>query len=123
MSGGEAKLLGRWGEALVADDLRKRGCTILASGYRSRFGEIDLIAADQNYLCFVEVKLRKSAAFGGAGEFVDRRKQNKLRLTAELYLSCHQTRLQPRFDVIEVYAPQGTDTKAPRVRHIENAFF
>ena len=46
MSGGEAKLLGRWGEALVADDLRKRGCTILASGYRSRFGEIDLIAAD-----------------------------------------------------------------------------
>ena len=71
----------------------------------------------------MEVKLRKSAAFGGAGEFVDRRKQNKLRLTAELYLSCHQTRLQPRFDVIEVYAPQGTDTKAPRVRHRENAFF
>ena len=71
----------------------------------------------------MEVKLRKSAAFGGAGEFVDRRKQDKLRLTAELYLSQHPTRLQPRFDVIEVYAPQGTDTKAPRVRHIENAFF
>ena len=123
MSGQESRLLGRWGEALAAEHLRRAGYQILAANWRSRFGEIDLIAADQNYLCFVEVKLRKSAAFGGAGEFVDRRKQNKLRSTAELYLSCHQTRLQPRFDVIEVYAPQGTDTKAPRVRHIENAFF
>ena len=123
MSGQESRLLGRWGEALAAEHLRRAGYQILAANWRSRFGEIDLIAADQNYLCFVEVKLRKSAAFGGAGEFVDRLKQNKPRLTAELYLSCHQTRLQPRFDVIEVYAPQGTDTKAPRVRHIENAFF
>ena len=123
MSGQASRLLGRWGEALAADHLRRAGYQLLAANWRSRFGEIDLIAADQNYLCFVEVKLRKSAAFGGAGEFVDRRKQSKLRLTAELYLSCHQTRLQPRFDVIEVYAPQGTDTKAPRVRHIENAFF
>ena len=123
MSGQESRLLGRWGEALAAEHLRRAGYQVLAANWRSRFGEIELIAADQNYLRFVEVKLRKSAAFGGAGEFVDRRKQNKLRLTAELYLSCHQTRLQPRFDVIEVYAPQGTDTKAPRVRHIENAFF
>ena len=123
MSGQESRLLGRWGEALAAEHLRRAGYQILAANWRSRFGEIDLIAADQNYLCLVEAKLLKSAAFGGAGEFVDRRKQNKLRLTAELYLSCHQTRLQPRFDVIEVYAPQGTDTKAPRVRHIENAFF
>ena len=108
MSGQESRLLGRWGEALAAEHLRRAGYQILAANWRSRFGEIDLIAADGEYLCFVEVKLRK---------------QNKLRLTAELYLSCHQTRLQPRFDVIEVYAPQGTDTKAPRVRHIENAFF
>ena len=46
MSGGEAKLLGRWGEALAAEELRKKGWRILAAGYRSRFGEIDLIAAD-----------------------------------------------------------------------------
>ena len=123
MSGQASRLLGRWGEALAADHLRRAGYQLLAANWRSRFGEIDLIAADQNYLCFVEVKLRKSAAFGGAGEFVDRRKQDKLRLTAELYLSQHPTRLQPRFDVIEIYAPQGADTKAPRVRHIENAFF
>ena len=123
MSGQESRLLGRWGEALAAEHLRRAGYQIVAANWRSRVGEIALSAAARASLCFVEVTLRKSAAFGGAGEFVDRRKQNKLRLTAELYLSCHQTRLQPRFDVIEVYAPQGTDTKAPRVRHIENAFF
>lgn len=123
MSGQASRLLGRWGEALAADHLRRAGYQLLAANWRSRFGEIDLIAADREYLCFVEVKLRKSAAFGGAGEFVDRHKQDKLRLTAELYLSQHPTRLQPRFDVIEIYAPQGTDTKAPRVRHIEDAFF
>ena len=111
------------GEAAVCDRLTDGGMELLERRFRSPFGEIDLIMLDGDVLAFVEVKLRKSAAFGGAGEFVDRRKQNKLRLTAELYLSCHQTRLQPRFDVIEVYAPQGTDTKAPRVRHIENAFF
>lgn len=123
MSGQASRLLGRWGEALAADHLRRAGYQIVAANWRSRFGEIDLIAADGEYLCFVEVKLRKSAAFGGAGEFVDRHKQDKLRLTAELYLSRYPTRLQPRFDVIEIYAPQGTDTKAPRVHHIENAFF
>ena len=120
---GRNNLAGAWGEAKAAEYLRKKGYKLVAAGYRCRFGEIDLIVADRHLLVFVEVKLRKTANFAAAREFVDRRKQNKLRLTAELYLSCHQTRLQPRFDVIEIYAPQGTDTKAPRVRHIENAFF
>jgi len=123
MSGGsEAGRLGRWGEALAAEYLRKKGFRILEAGWRCRLGEIDLIAADRKYLCFVEVKLRKSAAFGGAGEFVDRRKQEKLRATAELYLSQSPTKLQPRFDVIEIYAPQGMDTLKPDIRQIPNAF-
>lgn len=122
MSGQASRLLGRWGEALAADYLTKKGYTILAAGWRCRFGEIDLIAADKRYLCFVEVKLRKSAAYGRAGEFVDRRKQEKLRTTAELYLAENPTTLQPRFDVVEVEAPQGTDTRNPVVRHVENAF-
>ena len=119
----ESNLLGHWGEATAAAYLRRRGYEILACNFRSRFGEIDLIARKKNYVVFCEVKTRKDASFAQALEFVDRRKQDKLRLTAELYLSRYPTRLQPRFDVIEIYAPQGTDTKAPRVRHIENAFF
>lgn len=120
--GGERKLLGRWGEALVAEDLRKKGCAILAAGWYCRMGEIDLIAADKRYLRFVEVKLRKDAHFAQAREAVDLRKQEKLRLAAQLYLVENPTALQPRFDVAEVYAPEGLETKKPEIIYIENAF-
>lgn len=122
MSGQSSRLLGRWGEEIAADCLRRKGYRLLAANWRCRFGEVDLIAADRQYLCFVEVKLRKNGGFGGAGAAVTAAKQDKLRATAQLYLAQNPTRLQPRFDVIEVYAPQGTDTPRPTVRHLENAF-
>ena len=95
---------------------------MVAAGYRSRFGEIDLIVRDRKYLVFVEVKLRKSGDFAKALEYVDRRKQDKLRITASMYLSQYPTNLQPRFDVIEIYAPEGTATRKPEIHHILNAF-
>ena len=122
MSGQDSRLLGRWGEARAADFLRGKGFAIRAANWGCRFGEIDLVADDGAYLCFVEVKLRKSAAYGSAAAFVDRRKQEKLRTAAMLYLSRHPTSLQPRFDVIEVYAPQGMKTEKPELFHLENAF-
>lgn len=122
MSGGEARLLGRFGEMAVAEDLRRRGFQILAAGYHCRFGEIDLVTADDKYLIFTEVKLRKNAHFAPGRAFVDTRKQKKLRITAECYLAQHPTELQPRFDVAEVYAPQGTATVAPSITYIVNAF-
>ena len=122
MSGRDSRLLGRWGEALAAEFLRKQHCTILASGWRCRFGEIDLIVREENFLCFVEVKLRKSEKFGRAGEFVDRRKQEKLRITAEMYLTQNPTELQPRFDVVEIYAPLGMETGTPDIILHKNAF-
>lgn len=123
MSGGtDARLLGQWGESVVAKDLRKRGWVITEAGFRCRFGEIDLIASNGRFLAFVEVKLRKNDRFGSAAAFVDQRKQEKLRRTAEYYLSIHPTELQPRFDVAEVYAPQGIATANPMINFIENAF-
>ena len=119
---GTSKLTGAWGEALAAEYLRKKGFTILASGYRCRFGEIDLVARNRKYLVFAEVKLRKSADFARAMEYVDRKKQDRLRTTASLYLSEHPTNLQPRFDVIEIYAPDGTSTLHPEIHHLEDAF-
>ena len=116
------KLSGAWGEALAAEYLRKKRYKILAAGYRSRFGEIDLIAEDRKFLVFVEVKLRKSAEFAKAMEYVDRRKQDRIRTTASMYLSQNPTRLQPRFDVIEIYAPEGTATVRPKIQHMEDAF-
>ncbi len=121
--GGEAKLLGRWGEAQAAEELRRRGFRLLAAGYRCRFGEIDLIAEDGTYLVFVEVKLRKSGRFAPARAAVDRRKQERLRITAESWLSEHpECTLQPRFDVVEIYAPQGMRTTQPHIIYLENAF-
>mgnify|MGYP002589928109 CR=1 FL=1 len=114
--------LGAWGEAIAAEALKARGFAVIERNYRSRYGEIDIIAADRRYLIFCEVKLRKSANFAAAREFVDAHKQQRLRTTALLYLSQHETPLQPRFDVIEIYAPAGTQTRRPQITHMEDAF-
>ena len=122
MSGQSSRLLGRWGEERAAEYLRDKGFDIAAANWSCRFGEIDLIARNGAFLCFVEVKLRKSAAYGTAAAAVDRRKQARLRAAAELYLAGHPTGLQPRFDVIEIYAPRGWDTGKPEIFHLENVF-
>ena len=115
-------MVGAWGEALAAEYLRKKRYQILEANFRTRIGEIDLIASNRQYLVFVEVKLRKNADFAMAREFVDYRKQGKIRSTAQLYLAYHPTRLQPRFDVIEIYAPEGMETQSPVINHLEDAF-
>lgn len=122
MSGQDSRLLGRWGEQLAAAFYRRQGGEILQANWRCRFGEIDLIVREGNFLCFVEVKLRKTRAYGSAGEFVDARKQQKLRATAQSYLLTYETTLQPRFDVIEIYAPEGLQTKTPQIFQIKDAF-
>lgn len=117
-----ANLTGAWGEALAAEYLRKKRYEVVATNYRTRMGEIDLIVRNRGYLVFVEVKLRKNANYAEAKEFVDFRKQNRIRTTAALYLSQNPTELQPRFDVIEIYAPEGTLTRRPVINHLEGAF-
>lgn len=117
-----SKLSGAWGEALAAEYLRKKRYKLVAVGYRSRFGEIDLIVENKKYLVFVEVKLRKSADFAAAREYVNRAKQDRIRVTASMYLSQNPTNLQPRFDVVEIYAPEGERTQAPQITHMEDAF-
>ena len=119
---GTSKLSGAWGEAIAAEYLRKKHYKLVAAGCHSRFGEIDLIVQDKKYLVFVEVKLRKTADFATAREYVDRHKQDRLRVTASVYLAQNPTQLQPRFDVIEIYAPEGTETRKPQITHLEDAF-
>ena len=119
---GRNNIVGAWGENLAANYLKKKRYKLLATGYRSRFGEIDLIVCDRNYLVFVEVKLRKTDRFAAAHEYVNSAKQNRIRITAEVYLSQYPTELQPRFDVIEIYAPDGTATADPVISHLEDAF-
>ena len=119
---GRNNLAGAWGEAKAAEYLRKKRYSLVASGYYCKFGEIDLIVKDRKYLVFVEVKLRKNAKFARALEYVDYRKQERLKTTASIYLAENPTDLQPRFDVIEIYAPLGTLTENPEIYHLEDAF-
>ena len=118
----DRKLVGRWGEAAAAEHLRKKGYKIIAQGYHSRYGEIDLIAADKKFVAFVEVKTRKSASFARALEYVDSNKQRRLAATASMWLSENKTKLQPRFDVIEVYYTEEGGLRAAGINHLENAF-
>ena len=115
-------LLGPWGESLAAEYLRKKRYQIVACNYKCRFGEIDLIARTRKEIVFVEVKLRKTADYVQAREYVGWQKQKKIRTTAELWLQANPTELQPRFDVIEIYAPQGMQTQNPEIIHLEDAF-
>lgn len=107
---------------MAAEFLRKKRYKLVASGYRCRFGEIDLIVQNKHFLVFVEVKLRKSASFAKAYEYVDKRKQDKIRTTASAYLAENPTNLQPRFDIIEIYVPEGLETQKSQISHWEGVF-
>ena len=113
------KLIGRQGESAAAAYLKKKKYRIVAMNYGYRFGEIDLIAEDRDFIVFVEVKSRKSAGFAQAREFVTEAKQRRLIATAQLWLMQNPTEKQPRFDVIEVYCSDGV---VRSINHIENAF-
>ena len=114
------KAAGDRGEAEVARYLRKKGYTLLASQWRCRFGELDLVARDKRgTVCFVEVKLRSAGSIGLPREFVDARKQERLRTAAAAYLSTHDIDAPARFDVAEVYAENDGRL---RVEYLENAF-
>ena len=113
---------GDWGEALVEKYLSERGCRIVEREWRCRFGEIDIIASDRHYVVFVEVKLRASDRFVRAGAYVTTAKQARIRTAASLWLAEHETQLQPRFDVIEIYGDADTPHRQRRINQIENAF-
>ena len=113
---------GKWGEKVALDYLCKKKYSIIATSFRSRFGEIDIIARNDDFIVFVEVKTRKNADFAHAKEYVSKTKQRKIISTANYWLMKAANAHQPRFDVIEVYAKDGEFTISPDINHIENAF-
>jgi len=111
---------GNRGEAEVARYLRKKGYALLASQWRCRFGELDIVAKDRRgTICFVEVKLRGAGAIGLPREFVDGKKQARLRAAASAWLSKHDIDAPARFDVAEVYTENDGTL---RVEYLESAF-
>ena len=95
--------LGKRGEDLACAELARRGYAVLARRYRTRFGEIDIIARDNDFTVFVEVKTRTGDEFGGGAAAVTSWKQRKITQMAIDYLSRHDLHDTPcRFDVVVV---------------------
>ena len=114
-----SKALGDRGEAYAANYLRQNGYRILTCNYRTKIGEIDLIAEDQDTLVFIEVKTRSSLRYGMPAEAVNYKKKQKIIQTAYWYLCAqHRENAICRFDVLEVYAVGDRWN----VHQIKNAF-
>ena len=114
------KELGNFGEEIARLFLESKGCEILARNYKFLRREIDIIARDGEYIIFVEVKTRTSSYQITAAEQVGINKQKRIIFAAKGWLLENNTRLQPRFDVIEVYRDSKNDKNY--VRRIESAF-
>src|SRR5262245_30314352 len=100
--------LGKTGEDLACTELERRGYAILARRYRSRFGEIDIVAKSENTIVFVEVKARAGDEFGGGAAAVTPWKQRRIAQMAIDYLSRHNLHDRPcRFDVVTVDIKDG----------------
>ena len=112
---------GRLGEGMALRHLQERGYEILATNYRKRFGEVDIVARWRGTIVFVEVKTRHSRRYGVPQEAVDERKQRQLARIAQEYLLAHNLENAPaRFDVIAVTLDR--EDQPARIDHIENAF-
>lgn len=112
--------MGRSGEKMAADHLAASGYTILETNYTTRFAEIDIIAAFEDWLVFVEVKARSNVRKGLPREAVNAVKQQKIMRAAQQFLKTRSSAdwRHVRFDVMEIYF--GTDE--PRINHIPHAF-
>jgi putative endonuclease len=112
--------LGKQAEDLACRELRRRGYEILARGYRTRMGEIDIVARDGTTVVFVEVKARRSNRCGAPAEAVTRWKQARIARLALDYLLRRGWLDRPcRFDVVGVLLPEK---EAASVEIVTNAF-
>lgn len=118
----DKRSLGVFGEDAAVRFLRKKGYSIVERNFSCRFGEIDIIARKAEFVVFVEVKLRKNSDFAAAREFVTAAKQRRIISTASLWMSMKRCEFQPRFDVIEIYAPDGENSRKLQINHLEDAF-
>ncbi|RJR15595.1 MAG: YraN family protein [Nitrospiraceae bacterium] len=110
--------LGEKGDGLAAAYLRKKGYKIITQNFKTRIGEIDIIAMEEDTLVFVEVKTRESIAYGKPFEAVDYFKKRKIANTAMLYLKKLNEIPPCRFDVVSIYYDRGK----PECELIRDAF-
>lgn len=112
--------IGKKGEILASDFLKKNGYTILAQNYRRKYGEVDIIARENDYLVFIEVKTRTGTSHGHPFEAVTPRKQRQIGKVAQCYLAENNLfDTAARFDVVSVVL---TENNSVKVEIVPNAF-
>lgn len=109
---------GRRGEQLAEQYLSARGYTVVARNWRTRWGELDLVATHRGQVVFVEVRTRSTESGATAEESVGPDKQRRLLRMAESYLQQHAPNASARIDVVAVYVRPG---QSPAVKHIVGA--
>ena len=113
--------LGRRGEDLAAQHLKKKGYIILQRNYKLRSGEIDIVAKENNTISFVEVRTRSSLEFGSPFASVTTSKQRQIIRTALHYIKANNLfDYEVRFDVVSVL--KNTKTNTARIELIKDAF-
>ncbi|UFU08400.1 YraN family protein [Ruania halotolerans] len=111
--------LGRFGEDLAADWLTQAGLDVLDRNWRCREGEIDLVARDGHDLVVVEVKTRRTLAFGHPAEAVTAAKLRRLRRLAAQWLAAHEVRPAGiRLDVVAIWRPDGAPIRVQHLRGV-----
>ena len=115
---GEPRKTGLLGEIYASRFLRDNGYNILAANFRTKSGEIDIVAEINDIICFVEVKTRKEGAFFDPAYAVDKKKEENVRSTAAAFMSSIKSQEPVRFDILEVIL--SADKYA--VRYTKNAF-
>ena len=113
------KEIGNMGEQAACEYLEDKGYEILERNFRVKLGEIDIIAEDSGCIVFVEVKTRQNNLYGEPSEYVDCRKQKKIKKAAVCYTDTVNNDI--RFDVIEVFYDKNS-MLVKAINHIENAF-
>lgn len=110
---------GKEGEDLAAEFLSRQGYEIVERNFRYKRSEIDLIVRKENWLVFVEVKMRSSDAFGYPEEFVDYKKAKNIVYGAEQYTFENNYNGNVRYDVVAITMRDGV----PDLKHFEDAFY
>ena len=112
--------IGKQGEIKAKNYLKRRGYQILECNYRTKAGEIDLIAKEKDCLVFVEVKTRTTEEYGTPAEAVSFYKQQHMVKSAQYYLVRHGGECECRFDVIEVRLASKGWFKIAKINHLKN---
>ncbi len=114
----EPRRTGLLGEMRAAQYLIRKGYRILSANFRTKAGEIDIIAENDDFLCFIEVKSRHEGGYFAPSEAVDLKKEENVKSAAAAFIALSKTTMPVRYDIIEVVFSK--DKYA--VRHIKNAF-